>query len=188
MKPEGLADPNGEFEQRFLRIEGLLAQLSASTDPLVERATREVLATVLELHQRGLARMLEITAADAQVREALSRDPRVSAMLLLHGLHPLALDTRVSRAIDNLRQRFHEKLTGVTVNAHAGAITVRVVPAASACSGTRATLRKDFEDALLAAAPDADSILVEFADPEPALITLRLQREPRSEHTQGSQR
>jgi hypothetical protein len=178
----------GEFEQRFARIEGLLAQLSASSDPLVERATREILATVLELHQRGLARVLELSATDAQVREALSRDPRVSAMLLLHGLHPLALDTRVSRTVAGLRERFHDKLEDITVDARGGAITVRVVPAASACSGTRSALRKDVEEALLAAAPDAESVLVEFAEPAPALVTLRLRRETISERAPGGPR
>jgi hypothetical protein len=143
------------------------------------------LATVLELHQRGLSRVLELSAADAELREAFGRDPRVSAMLLLHGLHPLALDTRVSRAVAGVRERFQSKLADVTVDACGGAIAVRVVPAASACSGTRVGLKKDFEEALLAAAPDADSLSVELAEPAPALITLRLRRET-SERAQGS--
>ncbi len=59
--PTSLAE-DSEFEQRFARVEGLLAELGRSNDALLERATREVLATVLELHRRGLVRALELAA------------------------------------------------------------------------------------------------------------------------------
>ncbi|HKO46100.1 MAG TPA: hypothetical protein VJV79_00165 [Polyangiaceae bacterium] len=181
----GETSTDADFEQRFARIESLLAELSASADPLVERVTRELLATVLELHQRGLSRMLELSACDEPVREALARDTRVSAMLLLHGLHPLALDTRVSRAVAGLRDRCQDKLADVTVDLCGAAITLNLVPTESACGSTRATLKRDFEDALLAVAPDAESVSVQIAESRPALITLRLRREPSSEGAQG---
>ena len=56
---------------------------------------------------------------------------------------------------------------------------MRVVPAASACGSTRAALKKDFEEALLAAAPDAESLSVEFAEPAPALSPCGCRREQR---------
>ena len=182
------ADADRDFEQRFARIEGLLAQLSVSRDPLVERVTREVLATVLELHQRGLARLLELSAADEQARAALVRDPRVSAMLLLHGLHPLSLDTRIARTLDGLRERFQSKLADVTLEAHGARFAVRLVPTAGACASTRAALKQDFEQALLSAAPDAESVSVELAEPAPALITLRRRRDANDGHPEGSPR
>jgi len=165
-----------EFEQRFARVEGLLADLSASSDPQLERSTREVLATVLELHRRGLTRLLEIAALSAKDREALARDARVGAMLLLHGLHPLSLDERVALAVERLRARFQDRLAEVLVQSLSGTVAVRLVPQARACGSTRATLKRDFEEALLAAAPDADSVSVELAEPAPALVTLRIRR------------
>jgi len=182
------AETDRDFEQRFARIEGLLAQLSLSSDPLVERVTREVLATVLELHQRGLARLLELSATDERVAAALASDPRVSAMLLLHGLHPLSVDTRIARAVDGLRVRFQSKLADVTLDARGASFAVRLVPSAGACGSTRAALKQDFEQALLAAAPDAESVSVELAEPAPALITLRRRRDPNDDHPPGSPR
>jgi Fe-S cluster biogenesis protein NfuA len=164
---------DAEFEQRFARVEGLLAELAHSTDPTLERAIREILATVLELHRRGLERMLEIAASDASVREALAADARVSAMLLLHGLHPTALSERISRALSGFLERHRSKVEGVDFDERGAEIHVRVVPASSACQSTRGALKKDLEDALIAVAPDVQTLFVEINDPAPALITLR---------------
>ena len=169
---------DAEFDARFARIEGLLAELSHSSDPHLERTARELLGTVLELHQRGLERMLEIAAKDEHVQGVLSQDDRVSAMLLLHGLHPIALRERVARTVEVLSERFRSKVERVSVEAGGAAeIVVRVIPTASACASTRAGLKKDWEEALLAAVPDAEALSVEIAEPAPALVTLRLQRE-----------
>jgi hypothetical protein len=169
------ADPgDSDFESRFARVEQLLAELSECTDPRLERVAREILSTVLELHQRGLARLL--AASDERVRRDLARDPHVSAMLLLHGLHPLSLDTRVTQAIDDLRGRLESKLQDVGVHVHEGRITVRVVPVTGTCGSTRAALQKEFAEVLLAVAPDAESVSVESSEPAPALVTLRLRR------------
>jgi len=162
------------FAQRFSRVEQLLAELSEFADPRVKQATSEILTTVLELHRLGLARML--ATSDERVRRELAHDEQVSAMLLLHDLHPLSLDTRVAHAVDGLRERLHAKLEEVRVDARDGRIALRVVPVTGTCGSTRATLKKEFEDALLAAAPDAESVSVELTEPAPALVMLRLRR------------
>lgn len=183
------APTDAEFEQRFARIEGLLAQLSHGTDPVLEQITREVLSTVLELHRRGLERALEIAAREDSVREALARDPRVSAMLMLHGLHPVTLNERVSRTVDTLRDRFRSKLESVTVETRGlAAVLVRLVPASSACGSTRSALKKDWEEALLAAVPDAESVVVELSEPAPALVTLRLRKDASTGQAMGGAR
>ncbi len=171
--------PNAEaaFEQRVARIEPLLAELAQASDPMVERATREVLSTVLELHRRGLERVLELAGREDAVREALARDSRVSAMLLLHGLHPVSLAERVKRAVELVRERCGGKVDSVEAEIQgAAAVVVRIVPAANACASTRTALHNDFEQALLSAVPDADSVMVEFAEAAPALIQLRLKK------------
>ena len=178
-----------EFEQRFARVEPLLGELQRSTDPLLERATREILATVLELHRRGLERVLEIAGREQPVREALSADDRVSAMLMLHGLHPIPLRERASRSLAVLRDRYRSKLASLDFDVTAGSeIVVRVVPAANACQSTRATLKKDVEEALIAAAPDARRVLVEISEPPPALITLRVRSGTETTPVLGGQR
>ena len=175
-----------DFEQRFSRVEQLLSELSGFTDPRVSEATREVVSTVLELHRLGLARLL--AASDERVRRDLARDAQVSAMLLLHDLHPLSLDTRVMHAVDRLRERLHAKLEEVRVDVRDGQIALRVVPVKGSCASTRATLKRDFEEALLVAAPDAASVSVELTEPAPALVTLRLRRPEDGERSNGGPR
>ena len=169
--------PDAEFEQRLARVEGLLAELSHSSDPGLERRAREVVATVLELHRRGLERLLEITARESTVREALAQEPRVSALLLLHGLHPIPLAERVSRTLAGLRDRYRGKLEQLAITAHGDAeLALRAVPAKSACQSTRTALKKELEEALIAAFPDVESVLVELAEAPPALVTLRVRK------------
>ena len=174
------------FEQRFSRVEQLLSELSEFADPRLKQATHEILTTVLELHRLGLARILAVS--DERVRRDLVHDTHVSAMLLLHDLHPLSLDTRVAHAVDGLRERLRGKLDEVRVDTRDGRIALRVVPVAGSCGSTRATLKREFEEALLAAAPDAESVLVELTEPAPALVTLRLHRPETGERSNGGAR
>ncbi|MEO7034139.1 MAG: hypothetical protein ABI548_09625 [Polyangiaceae bacterium] len=177
------------FEQRVARVETLLTELSHSSDPMLERATREVLSTVLELHRRGLERVLELAAREDAVRDALARDSKVSAMLLLHGLHPVSLGERVKRTIGVVRERFAGKLDSVEAEVlGAGSIVVRIVPAASTCGSTRQAVHQGFEEALLSAVPDADSVSVEFAEAAPMLIQLRLRKTSDPEQRFGGTR
>jgi hypothetical protein len=186
---QGAESADAAFDQRFQRVESLLAELSRATDPLVERVAREVLGTVLELHRRGLERLLEVAAQGEGVRDTLAHDPRVSAMLLLHGLHPVPLADRVSRVLDALRERFRSKVQNVDLEVREStAVIVRVTPMASACGSTREGLQKDISLALLSAVPDAESVLVELAEPAPALITLRLPRERNEKPSTGGAR
>ena len=169
----GSMSAEAAFEQRVARIESLLSELSHSSDPMLERATREVLSTVLELHRRGLERVLELAAREDAVKDALARDSRVSAMLLLHGLHPVSLAERVERTLAVVRERFAGKLERVEAEVRgAASVVVRVVPAASACASTRKAVHQGFEEALLRDVPDADSVSVELAQAAPALIQL----------------
>jgi hypothetical protein len=174
------AQTNGDdFERRFARVESLLSALARSPDASAQEAAREVLSTVLELHQRGLARLLELVACDGAVRQELASDARVSAMLLLHDLHPQPLDERVARTLQVLRARYRGKIDDLDAELTAqGELRVRLRPAASACGSTRQALLKDVEDALIAAAPEAASLRVEAIDAEPALIQLRLPEKP----------
>jgi len=166
---------DAEFEQRLARLEGLLAELSGSSDPALEQRAREVVATVLELHRRGLERLLELTTAENTVREALAHDPELSALLLLHGLHPIPLAERVERTLASLRERYRDRLEQLTLSAERGAeLTLRAVPTKNACQSTRRALHKELEEALSAALPDVESVRVELRDAPPALVTLRV--------------
>ena len=62
------------------------------------------------------------------------------------------------------------------------------LPVTGTCASTRATLKRDFEEALLVAAPDAESVSVDLTEPPPALVTLRLRRPENDKHSNGGPR
>ena len=159
-------------EARFAHVEQLLLELSHLNQPEAERITREVLSAVLELHERGLTRLLAL--ATNEQRAAFASDPGVAALLLLHGLHPVPAETRARAALSALRTRFPPEILGFELLRREQALELQVTTKTGTCASRLAPLKQACESALLEAAPDLDVIRVTFAEPEPALVQLRL--------------
>jgi Fe-S cluster biogenesis protein NfuA len=91
------------------RIEALVRSLEACGDAAAREGARDLVRTVLDLHAAGLAKLLELARQSGEpgggVAERFARDPLVSSLLLLHGLHPVPVERRVADAIDDLRPR-----------------------------------------------------------------------------------
>jgi hypothetical protein len=102
---------------------------------------RAIVREVLELHEKALRQIVAVGRVDAG-------DPLVSAVLLLHGLHPVDLETRVRRALLP-----GEELLGITEG---------VVRVQAKGHGVR--------ERLLEAAPDAAEIVVEDLVPIQRLL------------------
>ena len=83
------------------RIEALIGQVEALTDPDTRSTVRELVSAILEYHSEGLGRVLEIIQ-DPVLIHALGRDPVAGSLLLLYGLHPEDFETRVRRAVDGI--------------------------------------------------------------------------------------
>ncbi|MGI8430768.1 MAG: NifU family protein, partial [Chthoniobacterales bacterium] len=98
-----------EFQRRLGRVEDLIAGLEKSPDPKVREQVRELIQTLLDLHASGLERILESIHSTGEpgvaLIEQLGCDQLVSGVLLLHGLHPLDLETRVRTALETVRPR-----------------------------------------------------------------------------------
>jgi hypothetical protein len=147
---------DGDLQRRLRRVEDLLRALDDGTAAAPREAARELVRALLNLHTAGLARVLELAGPDAT--ERFASDPLVSALLLLHGLHPLPADERVRRALEQARPRFH---------AHGGAVeligatddVVRLRTRGDPASGT--ILRALAAEAVVEVAPDA---VIEFEE------------------------
>lgn len=145
------------------RVQELIAALEGLPDPAAAAPARELVQLVLDLHGGGLARMLAIVAEAGNgglLLERLALDDQVKGLLLLHGLHPQDLETRIGNAVDRLRP--HLAVIGVGVGA--ASIEDGVVRLELHCdhAPTRAdALRREIEDALFDAAPDVAGIVIE---------------------------
>lgn len=168
--------PAPELQGRVARIEEAIHALERIADPAVRAQARELVQTLLEWHGSGLERMLEVTHAQgeagAAIIDALGADPLVSPLLLLHGLHPLDLESRVRGALEKVRPRLAQhsgsvELLGVTPE---GGVRLRLAGNCHGCPSSRLTLHFSIEEAIFSAAPDVTSLEVEGAAEEGAPI------------------
>lgn len=156
-----------EFQKRLGRVEELIAALEAAPEAGVREQVRELIQTLLDLHGTGLERVLgrvyDSGAQGVTVIDELGRDPLVSGLLLLHGLHPLDLETRVRNAIEEVKPRLglhggSVELLGITPE---GRVQLKLQGNCHECPSSRLTLRFSIEEALNAAAPDLTGLDVE---------------------------
>ena len=139
------------------KIEQMLEQVESHPDPGVRETTRELVRELLDFHREALARILELS----DNRAALAADLKVSSLLLLHGLHPDELGVRVERALDKVRPYLGSHGGSVELVAiDAGRIRLRLQGSCDGCPSSAETLRHTIEEAILAAAPDAEGVEV----------------------------
>jgi hypothetical protein len=85
------------------RLGGLVEKVRALQDPVARDSALELVQAVMDLHSEGLSRLMELTSeaeASGILLDQFGKDPVVSGILLLHDLHPVALETRVRRALE----------------------------------------------------------------------------------------
>jgi hypothetical protein len=159
-------DGKRQLDRSTRRVEELVFALEALPDPAAAASARELVQLVLELHGTALARIMEAIAADpagARLATALVEDECINGVLLLHNLHPADLDARVRRALDRLHP--HLAVQGVAAQAveiegDRVRITLGLSDAGRYSSADAETIRRELEQAVLDAAPDASAIEV----------------------------
>lgn len=160
------------------RIEALLQEVATFSDPQAQAVTEELLQTLLAMYGEGLARMLELTAEHEAAGDAIiddfANDELVSALLLLHGLHPIDVETRITQALESVRPYLKShggnvELLGVRDNvAH-----LRLQGSCNGCPSSSVTLKLAIEEAINKAAPDLERLQVDGVTnpPHPINVT-----------------
>jgi Fe-S cluster biogenesis protein NfuA/nitrite reductase/ring-hydroxylating ferredoxin subunit len=160
---------NGRLSQEQLqRIDALIQEIEATADPATQSRVNELLQALLEFHSAGLERMLELVwdageFGQTVIDDFLARDELVCNLMLLHGLHPLPLETRVMQALDKVRPYLGShggdvELLGITPE---GVVQLRLQGSCHGCGSSRVTLEYAIEEGIYAAAPDIAGIEVE---------------------------
>jgi Fe-S cluster biogenesis protein NfuA len=154
------------FEARIARVETLTGVLERCPDPATRSASRELVGTLLDLHRAGMARILELVAgsgdAGGSIIQALARDGLVASLLLLHGLHPVDLKSRVGSALDSVRKRLGPDVGLEMVDLEAETLRLRLTGGCGGCPSSAAAMKKSVEDAVLDVAPDL--VAIEFVE------------------------
>ncbi len=154
-----------EFHARTERIEELVNKLERASDPELHTAAIELVQSVMELHGAALERLLDIVSQSNEGESVTGKfvaDDLVASVLLLHGLHPEEMETRVLRALDNVRPFLHSNGADVELVSIADRVVkLRVQKEGGGCASTAATMKSAVEDAVTEVAPDAAQIMAE---------------------------
>ena len=163
-----------DFRERVQQIGERVQELESIGDPAMRAKAKELVQLLMELHGSAVERMLEVifqsSDAGARVIDELGEDPLVSSLLVLYGLHPEDVQTRVEKKLAQLRSRLFKmgaEVTSVAVNG--SDVRVEVNLEGHTCGSTTQNVRAAVEDAIYEAAPDLTSLVVEgMQEPSPS--------------------
>ncbi len=163
------------------RIEVLLGELQSSLDLRVWERVEEAIGLVTDLYGAGLERVLDLV--DHDDIERLVADDLVGSLLILHGLHPQDLETRVVAALDSVRPYLGSHGGDVEVlgiDADEGVLHLRMLGSCDGCPSSSVTLQQAVKQAIEEAAPEIVHInVVDESAPAPAPSTpIALTRKP----------
>jgi len=151
--------------ERVRRIEELVRRLGDIRDAQDRQTAHNLMEAVLELHGAALERMMDIVYESGEAGKIVIRrmggDGLVSSLLILHGLHPDDMETRVQHALGKMHG--NAELLGI----FEGIIRVRL-------TGSGCGLRESVEVALRDAIPDAEKIVIEESLPSDGFVPLHL--------------
>jgi Fe-S cluster biogenesis protein NfuA len=158
------------FRKRVERLEELIRSTERWPDPQARARVREIVQTLLDVHGTGLQKILEhlagTGAAGQAAIDALGADDLVGSLLVLHGLHPLDLGSRVRQGLDAVGPLLRSHDGGVELlGIRDGVVRLRLHGSCDGCPSSALTLKQAIEDAVYAKAPDVTAIAVEEEGP-----------------------
>jgi Fe-S cluster biogenesis protein NfuA len=153
------------------RIGTLLVEIRETAEPATLRRVEELVERLLELYGSALARILAHTSERGAMSEsleaALVEDPLITALLVLHGLHPRGVTARIEAALDRVRHLLRSHAGGVVLVGidDRGVVRVRLEGSCDRCASSQVTLRQLVQRAIEEAAPEIAGVEVEDARP-----------------------
>ncbi len=165
------------------QVEELLSALRAGDDRAMPadpaETAEELVGLLVGLYGEGLEHIVAALAgrgeAGAEILAALTTDPLVESLLILHDLHPLSVDERVQRALDEVRPYLGSHAGGVQyLGVCEGIARLRLQGSCDGCASSTVTVKLAIEGAVLGAAPEVAEVVVEGMTTvtEPALLKI----------------
>jgi Fe-S cluster biogenesis protein NfuA/nitrite reductase/ring-hydroxylating ferredoxin subunit len=162
----------GDLRRSGERIERLLEEIRASASPPCWRRVDELMRLVVDLYGAGLGRIVEIVGVAARepdggaaaIPARLAADELVASLLLVHGLHPEDIPTRLRTALARVRPYLGSHGGDVEVielDERAGAVLLRMTGSCDGCPSSAMTVRLAVESAIHELVPEIGRIEVE---------------------------
>jgi Fe-S cluster biogenesis protein NfuA/nitrite reductase/ring-hydroxylating ferredoxin subunit len=146
------------------QVEALLQQLKRQGGAQAAATGEELVRTLVGYYGSGLEQIVEtVSGTQPELLLTLAADPLVESQLILHGLHPVGVDERIERALDEVRPYLGSHAGGVAYLGidDEGVAHLRLDGSCNGCPSSTVTVRLTIEDAVLEAAPEVSGIEVE---------------------------
>ena len=162
-----MAQGHSNVRQVGDRIEVLLGELRSIASPEVGAKVEEVVGLLVELYGAGLERILEVVNEDADAAAPLLKrftdDKFIESLLVLHGLHPVDVDTRIEAALDQARPYLGSHAGGVEYLGvdDGGVAHLKLEGSCHGCPSSTVTVKLTLEQAIAEAAPEVIRVEVE---------------------------
>src|SRR5215470_10433407 len=143
---------DAEFKQRVCQIDELVREIEQAGDPSFRTAAKALIQSLMDLHGAGIERMLEIVHLSGDHGQAIidqmGREDPVRGLLLLYGLHPLDMKTRVEQAFQKaqLQLRSHGASAELVGIDEQGMVRVRLE--LKGCSANTVAIQSELENAI----------------------------------------
>ena len=156
------------FQAHAEAIERLVEHVNALSDEDARTAALELLQSLMDLHGAVVSRMVEVLANSGEAGRAalakLGSDPLITGLLVLYGVHPVAFEDRVGRAIEKVSQKLQKQSASVELVAIAEtAVTVKIHSSGHGCGSSPEALKRVVEQAIMEAAPEVVDVIAEGA-------------------------
>lgn len=148
------------------RIQELIDQLEGHSDPEVRKMMSACLVEVLTLHGAAISRILEIVGDEKEgsheIYERILDEADLRGVLLIHGLHPLDLETRLRLTLDRIRPEIQKQSGEIeVVTVRNGSVHLRVIATRKEGLARPVALEAALRKALSESCPDLVEIQVE---------------------------
>lgn len=156
------------------RLQELIEQIQTQRNPAARALLQECLQSLLTFYGEGLSRMLEqIQASGAEGKKILDRmlkEPAVSGLLLIHGLHPVPLETRLHGALEKVRPYMQSHGGNIELLSLENEVAqIRLQGTCKTCPSSAVTLELAVRRAVEEACPDLAGFEVLAGAPEAAV-------------------
>jgi Fe-S cluster biogenesis protein NfuA len=154
---------HGEFQEQVRKLGELVTRFDEMPESPQKTAGKELVQLLMEVHNQGLERMMELIFESRESGSALidrlGKDEIAGGLLLLYSLHPDALEARVQTAVERMRARLRKLSCAVELlSLEDGAVRIRLTTGGHSCGSSTREVRAIVENGIYELAPDVGSL------------------------------
>lgn len=157
---------NSEFQAHAEQIERMVERVNALRDDDARATALELMQSLMDMHGAALARIVEVLSdfgdSGRNSLAHLGADPLVCGLMVLYGVHPLALAERVQRAIEKVRPQVQKQGGKVELlDVSDSLVRVSISSSGNGCHSSPDALKSSVEQAIREAAPEVIEVVAE---------------------------